>query len=262
MNIQKAIKLLNDRAGTSFDLHQRKPGKYQLIIPILHEDGDMIDIYLQDSPEGKGHIRVCDFGMTIMRLSYIYEINTDSRRRIFDSILINNGIQNDDANLYIDTTYDMLYERIMQFASCVQKLCNMRYWSREVIRSSFYEDLKEYAVTGLKKFDPRPNFVPLPDYEIITVDWSLRCNNCIFYLFGVRGTSKAHHTAIALLEFKKAKLPFLSLVVHEDIEELGKKESTYLTKNADKQYPTLPDLKEDVISDIERYAGLTDARLS
>ena len=254
MNIKEAIELLNNQAGTSFNVYERRPGKYQLIVPILHEDGDMIDIYLQDSPDN-GHIRICDFGMTTMRLSYTYEINTSSRRKIFDSILINNGIQQDNDNLYLDTTPKMLYEGIMQFASCVQKICNMRYWKREIIRSSFYEDLREYTTTELKEFNPSPDISPIPDYEIITIDWSLTYKEHQFYLFGVRGNSKAKNAAIALLEFKKVNLQFISLIVHEDMEDLGKKEFTYLTKNADKQYPTLTDLKEGVIPDIKRLAA-------
>ena len=41
--------------------------------------------------------------MTLMRLSYTYDINTDTKRRIFESILINNGVENDNGNLYLDT---------------------------------------------------------------------------------------------------------------------------------------------------------------
>ena len=134
MNIKETIELLNNKAGTSFDVYERRPGKYQLIIPIRHEDGDMIDIYLQDSPADKSYIRICDFGLTEMRLSYTCEINTPSRQRIFDSILINNGVQNDNENLYLDTTPEMLYEGIMQFAGCVQKICSLSYWNREITR--------------------------------------------------------------------------------------------------------------------------------
>ena len=134
MNIKETIELLNNKAGTSFDVCERRPGKYQLIIPIRHEDGDMIDIYLQDSPADKSYIRICDFGLTEMRLSYTYEINTPSRQIIFDSILINNGVQNDNENLYLDTTPEMLYEGIMQFAGCVQKICSLSYWNREITR--------------------------------------------------------------------------------------------------------------------------------
>ena len=57
----------------------------------------MVDIYLQDSPMGERYIRISDFGMALMRLSYTYDVNTDARRRIFESILINNGVFNDDS---------------------------------------------------------------------------------------------------------------------------------------------------------------------
>ena len=92
MNIDQALNLLRDKARTGFDVYQRRSGKYQLVVPICHEDGDMVDIYLQDSPEGENHIRICDFGMAVMRLSYTYELNTHSRQKIFDSILINSDV--------------------------------------------------------------------------------------------------------------------------------------------------------------------------
>ncbi len=254
MDIDKVSALLHERAG-GIDFYERRPGKHQLIAPILHEDGDMVDIYLQDSPNSENHIRICDFGMALMRLSYTYELNTAARQRIFDSILINNGIQNDNGNLYLDTPLEMLYESILQFAGCAQKVCNMRYWSRGMTRSLFYEDLKDYTTTALQGFNPRPDIAPIPDYEIITVDWKISYKNRDFYLFGVRGNSKAKNTAIALLEFKKANLSFISLVVHEDMEELGEKERFYITKNADNQYPTLDGLREDGMPDIKRLAA-------
>ena len=255
MNTSKAINLLRDRAKTGFDIYERRPEKYQLIVPICHEDGDMVDIYLQDSPKGESYIRICDFGMAVMRLSYTYEINTDSRQRIFDSILINNGVQNDRGNLYLDTTIEMLYEGILQFAGCVQKVCNMHYWSRELVRSTFYEDLKDYTLTKLKAFNPKPDESPLADYDIISVDWYLRHNNRNLYVFGVHSNDKAKNAAILLLEFQKAQLPFISLIVHEDMEELGRKERLYLTRNADKQYPSLNDFQEKAPLDIPRLAS-------
>ena len=113
----------------------------------------------------------------------------------------------------------------------------MQYWSREIVRSTFYEDLKSYMTTELKGFNPVPDQFPLPNYDIISVDWSLTHNNHKLYLFGVNSNDKAKNTAISLLELQKARLPFISLIVYEDMEELGRKEKLYLTKNADTQYP-------------------------
>ena len=96
----------------SFNVYKSEDGKYKLIAPILHEDGDMVDIYFQVSPKGDEYIRICDFGMALMRLSYSYEINTTNKKKIFNSILINNGIQNDNGNLYLDSHIDKLYESV------------------------------------------------------------------------------------------------------------------------------------------------------
>ena len=256
MDIANIRTSLADSQAIGFDLYERRPGKFQLIVPVLHEDGDMVDIYFQDSPKGEGYIRICDFGMTLMRLSYTYDVNTDTRRRIFDSILINNGVDNDHGNLYLDTSVDMLYEGILQFTGCVQKVCNMRYWSREIVRSEFYDDLEKYITTELTRFSPIADQTPIQEIPIISVDWSLKYNNRNFYLFGVRGNDKAKNVAIALLEIQKAQLPsFISLVVHEDMEELGRRERLYLTSNADRQYPTMNEFRDKATPDILRFAA-------
>ena len=255
MQIELVRKLLKDIPAEGFDIQQRGTGDYQLIVPILHEDNDMVDIFLGDSPKGEGYVRICDFGLTLMRLSYTFDINTRTREDIFRSILINNRVENQDGNLYFDTPVDRLYESILRFAGCVQKVCNMRYWSREAVRSAFYDDLKDYVATDLLQFNPTPNRSPLMDYPIISVDWSIVYNRRNLYLYGVRGNDKAKSVAICLLEFKRAQLPFISLVVHDDMGELGRREQAYLTRNADKQYPDLDAFRGDGIEDIHRLAG-------
>ena len=254
MNIQNAVATLNQQMAGGVDVYERRPGQHQLIVPILHEDGDMLDIYLQTSPLGDGYIRICDFGMTLMRLSYTFDETSLARMRILDSILINNDIRNDAGNLYLDAPADSLYRGVLQFAGCVQKVCNMRYWTREVPRSSFYDDLGEYITTELAPLSPIADVFPLPDYPV-GVDWSLTHNERAFYLFGVRGNDKAKNVAISLLEFQKARLRFISLIVHENMSDLGGREMLYLTRNADLQYPVLSDFMQKAVDDVQRIAA-------
>ena len=230
------------------------PGRHQLIVPILHEDGDMVDIYLQTSPLGDGHIRICDFGMTLMRLSYTFDETSLARRRILDSILINNDIRDHAGNLYLDAPADSLYRGVLQFAGCVQKVCNMRYWAREVPRSTFYDDLGKYVTTELAPFSPVADPFPLPDYPV-GVDWSLTHNERAFCLFEVRGNDKAKNVAISLLEFQKARLLFISLVVHENMTDLGGREMLYLTRNADLPIPGSERFHSEAIEDVQRIAA-------
>ena len=254
MEINSLRNILQQRVATPVEFYERRPGSYQLIFPIFHEDGDMVDIYLQESPLGNGHFRVCDFGMTLMRLSYTYEIDTDNKSRAFESILANNGVGIEDGNLFIDVDRESLYEGVLQFAGCVQKVCNMRFWQRETISSAFYDDLEAWITGNMRQYEPEPGVFPLPDYPN-SVDWFLRHKNRHFYVFGVQSNDKAKNVAISLLEFHKAKLPFISLVVHHDIDSLGRREQLYLTRNADTQYPALSDFREKAAEDIVRLAG-------
>ena len=90
----------------------------------------------------------------------------------------------------------------------------------------------------------------------IGVDWSLTFKSWSFYLFGVHSNDKAKNVALALLEYQMAKLLFIGLVVHEDMEALGKKERIFLTRNADKQYPGLEDFQMTSVRDIPRLVGV------
>ncbi|OQX25291.1 MAG: hypothetical protein BWK80_16405 [Desulfobacteraceae bacterium IS3] len=104
-------------------------------------------------------------------------------------------------------------------------------------------------------FKPEKSVIPLKDYPIIEVDYSFEFSRKPFYLFGVTNKDKAKNIAIALLEFQKAKLPFISMVVHENMEDLPKKEQIYLTQNADKQFPTLENFQETGALTLERMAA-------
>ncbi len=118
------------------DFYERRPGVYQLIIPMLHEDGDMVDIYLRESTKGEGYVRICDFGMALMRLSCAFEVSAAARKRILDSILADNRVGLDEGSLYLDAPTELLCESVLRFARCVQKVCNMRYWNGETVRSA------------------------------------------------------------------------------------------------------------------------------
>ena len=255
MDIASLTASLQDALAGRIDAYERRPGAYQLIVPMLHEDGDMLDIYVEDSPRGGDQVRLRDFGMALMRLSYTLELNSPARRRVFDSILANNGVETEDGDLFLDVPAERVPEGVLQFASCVQKVCSMDYWNREIVRSAFYDDLGDYLTAELAAFSPEPDVAPIAGSPLFSVDWELRCRERSFYVFGVRGNDKAKNVAIALLEFEKAALPFVSLVVHEDVEDLGSRERLYLTRNADVEYPLLADFRERAPSDIPRLAG-------
>src|ERR1700749_1325383 len=90
------------------DFREKRPGIWQVIAPLFHEDGDMVDIFLDVSPNGSAPIRISDHGMSLMRLSYSYEIDTPAKQKIFSRMLSENGVSEDRGRLYIETTSDHL----------------------------------------------------------------------------------------------------------------------------------------------------------
>ena len=62
-------------------------------------------------------------------------------------------------------------------------------------------------------------------------------------------------TTISCLEFQRAKIPFKSFVVHEDFENLSRKDRSRITSAADKQFISLDDFKVNAEQVLEREAA-------
>jgi len=240
------------------EIYLRRENLFQIVIPIFYEDGDMVDVYLEVSAENKDKLKITDCGMTLMRLSYTYDINSPAREEIFSKLLKQNAVKFEEGVLYLDTKLEFIYQNVMQFIGCQQKIYTMRLWQKQVVKSMFFEELSKFIESHLSDFHPYKNFKPLENYPEIEVDYSLSSSKKTFFLFGVNNKDNAKNVAIALLEFQKAKLPFMSMVIHENINDLPKKEQTYLTQNADKQFPSLAYFKETGVNTLERLATFGD----
>ncbi len=237
------------------DFYQRREGIWQLVFPVFHEDGDMIDVFVCSSPEKNGWIRIRDMGLTLMRLSYVFEINTSAKERILEALLTQNGVMADEGEFYLDSPPDMVFQSVMQFVGLVQKVCNMRLWQKDTIKSLFYEELECFVFESLEQFKPRKDVVPLENYPVLEVDYVLEAERKPFFLYGVGSQDKAKTAAIGLLEFQKAQIPFVGVIVYEDMERLPKKASTYLTRNADKQFTSLSDFRSSGLQVLQRLAA-------
>ncbi len=244
------LDILKDQFNQRLQLVDKRPGIAQLMVPLFHEDGDMVDIFLEGL--GGDRMRVCDHGMTLMRLSYEYEVDTPNKQRILTKILNENGLSDEDGNLFLETTPDQLYPAVMQFAQGVAKVGSMRNFKREIIASLFYELLEEFTMKQLLDYRPQKAVLPLPERDDLEVDYSFPVNGTSLYLFGVKDASKARLTTISCLEFIRHKLPFRSIVVHEDFDALPRKDRSRLTSACDKQFTSLDDFRSGARQFLDR----------
>ena len=252
----KAIELLRDQFGDFVRLEEKRPNIQQVFAPLYHEDGDMIEVYL-DIPKDaelveKRPIRLSDHGMTLMRLSYTFDLDTPNKDKIFQRILMENGVSEDHGELFIEAEAGSLYPALMQFSSTIGKVANLKLLRRETLSSLFEEMLGEFIRTTLSRYHPTPSVLPLPDRDDLEVDWQFKPNGIPLYLFGVKDNASARLATISCLEFQRHKFVFRSMVVHEDFEEIARKDKTRITSACDKQFTTLDDFKQNAVQYLER----------
>lgn len=254
MKIEKEILLeqLREQFHQRVSIFEKREGIFQLLLPVYHEDGDMIELYIDSTKSDNGNLRLCDFGMGIMRLSYSYDIDTPNKEKIFQKILSENGLHEESGNIYLDTRAELIYQAVLQISQGIAKVCSMRYFKREVIESLFYELLDEFIMEKLVKYKPKKSAFPIETRDDLEVDYQFTPNGKPMYLFGVKDSAKARIAAISCLEFQLAKLPFESMVVHEDFEKLPRKDRLRLTSASDKQFPSLDDFKQNAEQFFER----------
>jgi hypothetical protein len=234
-------------------LRERRPGVVQVIAPLFHEDGDMVDIFIDLPKSANGPIRLSDHGMTLMRLSYTYEIDSPAKQKVFDKLVSENGISEDRGRLYLETTPDHLYPALLQFAQTITRVSNMQILKREVIHSLFYEELNEFVASQLSKFNPVEDYVPISDRLELQVDWKFGLSPKPIFLYGVRDNAKARFAALACREFQIKHIPFRSVIVHDDFESgLSKKDQAIITNVADKQFTSLVDFQQNAEMFFER----------
>lgn len=243
------LELLREQFNHQIAFRERRPGIFQLIAPLYHEDGDMVDIFLE---QANHLIRISDHGMTLMRLSYSFELDTPNKERIFQKILSENRINEENGKLFLETDPERIYPAILQFAQTVAKVSNMQLYKREVIQSLFYELLAEFIEEKLQRYHPRPTVFPIVERDDLEVDYLFEIKPRPIYLFGVKDSAKARLATISCLEFQRAKLLFKSFVVHEDFEDLGRKDRSRITSAADKQFISLDDFRANAVQVFQR----------
>ena len=226
--------ILKSSFHKEFSLEKKRNDIFQLFVPIYHEDGDMMDIFIR--PNDSAHLMVCDCGMTLMRLSYTYGINTSHRENLLMRIIAENGAQFDSGNIFIKTTPELLFANIMQLSQVLTKISGMKYRSEKNTAHHFYEDIEHFIFKTLGKFSPKKKFSPLEKNPEYVVDYCIDTVRGNFFLFAILGNERALNAAVSVLTFQKNKLPFTSIGIHEDYNQLSRANQKKMMNVMDKQF--------------------------
>lgn len=209
--------IFENTPAASFTLREKGKGVYQLIAPIFHEDGDMMNIFLEEA--GSDTIKISDHGTSLMRLSYLFDIDTDNKRKILINTILKRGAELNSGNITLSTNRKTVFESIMAFVQLVTEICNMDIMSHEVVESLFYEYLANAIHDMHIAATYVPGYQPTKDADLV-VDHAFfgNKNQRPIFLYGIKDTSKAQQTTIQLLTLKLEKIQYKSIVVFQDID--------------------------------------------
>lgn len=193
-------------------------------LPLVGRDGDHLMAYVTQTPHGW---KVSDMGTTMMRLSYENDLSallTGSREKLYNMILAETGLAEDDGEIFLDAPADGLPMALFALGQGLTRLEDLGLWTRTRVGSTFYDDLRSLLVEIVPDTDLEESYI-VPGIEgaqNYPVDYMIRTPGRPLYLFGVINQDKARLATIILQYLAKQSANFDSIVVCSDIDDIPK----------------------------------------
>lgn len=224
---------------------------FQIKAPFFHADGDMMDLFLRET---NGTLELCDFGTSLMRLSYTFDLDTENKTKIFDKIITGSGVNFENGNIYLPSTYDSFFVDLMQFQSAITKVTNLDILRREQIASLFIESFASFITDelGSQYKHIEQNYQPTGEDSYIADFAILDKPEHPVFLLGIKDNLNAARAAALCNRLVAQKKVHTSIAVHENADALSRRDRNLLTNSVDKQFSSLEDFKNGASTFISR----------
>ena len=250
MNLASVKDEFKTKVSDQIDLEPEGEGRFLVVTPFRFEDGDHFVIVLKKEA---GQWILTDEASTIMHLSYWMDdkvLQEDGNRKvIMDSSLSAYSVQNRDGELVLPVVESRFGDALFDFIQALTKVSDISFLSRDIVRSTFIEDLmafiKEHVDNTRLLFnwndperDAKGNYM---------VDCRINSMKRPLFVYGIPNATKANLAALSLLRFDNWNVEFQSLGVFEDQEEMDPKPVARFTDAADKTFSNLQGNKDGIL---------------
>ncbi|MDC5297793.1 DUF1828 domain-containing protein [Acinetobacter baumannii] len=243
INNDKLKDLLCSSFCNSVRLKETKAGTI-VSLPMKDRDGDGFSIYIKDIPAG---FRLSDGASTLMRLSYEHDIDSmlkGNRGRLFDLILSEAGLEEDDGELYKEVSADNLVYELFDFTKGLSRLSDLGLWTQHRTASTFYEDLKAAIYSSVPQgINIYENYVVpnIPQGENYPVDFYIEASKPL-YIMGAGNPSQLKLATIVLQHLTIHTDNFDSMVVLSERKGMPEKDIDRLMSAANDIVPSIEDI--------------------
>lgn len=253
MNLDTIERDFREKVSEKLRLESEGINRYRVFTPFLFEDGDHLSVILKKED---GYWVLTDEGHTYMHLTYDLDEKTlqqGTRQKIISNALSMFSVQDRGGEILIPIQNEQYGNALYSYIQALLKITDISYLSRERVRSTFMEDfwafMEETVPAHRREFDWHDQLHdPEGKYPI-----DCRINGMLrpVLVQALPNDDKTRDATITFLQYEKWGVPFRSLAIFEDQEEINRKVLARFSDVCEKQFSSLGANKDRIKRFIE-----------
>ena len=232
--------------------------RYHVFTPFLFEDGDHLVVILKQE---KGKWILSDEGHTFMHLTYDLDdkdLRSGSRQKVISNALAAFSVQDRNGELILSITNEQYGDALYSYIQALLKISDVSYLSRERIRTTFMDDVREFFEEKIPKNRIQTEWHDSkhdPDSRY-TADYMIETPSGPILIYALANDDRVREATINLLMFEKWGLKFRSIGIFEDQEEINRKTLAKFSDVCEKQFSNFGGNTDRLLKYVQESGGM------